>query len=473
MFRYIFILVLLFGCQVLSIGQSANVTIKGQVDSSYLSETGSIYAYTYEDHISFREKEIARSMLDEKGNFNLSFTVSEPVYLFLTVDNARAEMVTEPGKSYEIRIFAKDSNAITALSAVNPVEIEFSHSDNRELNFLIADFTMRYETMLDDYRGSISRKEPAIFKKIDTLETLFKKKYAAFNIQYLNNYVYYTFASLEDNLALGNKEDLYNEHIAGKPVLLNDRSYMTFFNQFYAVTSTYFMNNPKMLDEVNNKQSFSSMMDLMKQSKLLAHDTIRETVLLKSLSEYFRYPDFKPNAVLAVLDQATQQCKAPENRRAAENLKNKLSVMVAGKPAPALTFQDMDGKAVSLSDFKGKYVYLNFWTTTCASCTQDMTLIPELKKTYGGKIVFVSVSLDKKPETVANFLKKNPKLSPEKNSPGWTYLYADNYKKVKEEFNVLIVPTYFLIDPKGNVWRSPAARPADIEPDMMEIKKRR
>jgi thiol-disulfide isomerase/thioredoxin len=140
--------------------------------------------------------------------------------------------------------------------------------------------------------------------------------------------------------------------------------------------------------------------------------------------------------------------------------------MNPGKPAPTLAFQDKDGKLVSLSDFKGKYIYLNFWATWCASCTQEMTLIPELKKSYGNKIVFVSVSVDKKPDDMKNFLKKNPKLD-------WSFLYCDSYKKAKEEFHVLTVPTYYLIDPKGNVLKSPAANPVDIEPTFMEIKQKR
>jgi peroxiredoxin len=169
---------------------------------------------------------------------------------------------------------------------------------------------------------------------------------------------------------------------------------------------------------------------------------------------------------LAILDQAGTQCIADANRRAAENLKKKLSVMNPGKPAPSLPFQDKDGKAVSLSDFKGKYIYLNFWTTLCTTCTQEMTLIPDLKKSYGGKIVFISISVDKKPETMQNFLKKNPKWD-------WTFLFCDNYKKAKEEFNVLTVPTYYLIDPRGNVLKAPAGNPVESEPTLMEIKKKK
>lgn len=473
MFRNIILYLLLFLCLSASVCHSQQVIIRGKADSSYLRETGTIYAHTYDDYISYREKELAQSPLDPKGSFQLSFPVTEPTYIFLTVDNARAEMVVEPGKTYFLNFLPKDTDAVGSLSASVPVEVEFAQTEKNELNFLIADFSVRYETMLEDYRGNIARKEPAIFKKIDTLETLFKKKYAAYNKPYLDNYIYYTFASLEESITLENKESVYKKHIRSKPVQLNDHSYMTFFSRYFSVTASYFMSNARMTSEVNSKQNFASILEFFKQSKLLDNDTIREAVILKSLAEYFRYPDYKTQAVLAVLDQAAQQCKSPDNRRAAANLKKKLSCMAVGKPVSALSFQDLEGKNVSLADFKGKYVYLNFWTTMCAPCTQDMTLIPELKKAYGGKIIFVSVSIDKKRETVKNFLKKNPKMGPDKNGPGWVMLHCDNYRNVKEEFNVLSVPTYYLIDPKGNVFRSPAARPADVEPDMVEIKKRR
>lgn len=457
-----------------SIGHSQNVFIKGKTDSSYLSVASSIYAYTYDDYISYREKELAKGSLDAKGNFNLSFSVTQPTYIFLTVDDAKAEMVVEPGKTYILNFLAKEPDAVSSsLGAMVPVEVEFIQTESNELNFLIADFSVRYQTMLEDYRANIARKEPAIFKKIDTLETLFKKKYAAYNKPHLDTYIYYTFATLEESITLENKENVYKKHLNARPVLLNDYNYMTFFNRYFSVTASFFMSNSRMTNEINTKQSFASIMDFFKQSKLLSNDTIREAVILKSLAEYFRYPDYKAIAVLAVLDQAAKECKSPDNRRAAENLKKKLSVMVVGKPVSKMSFKNMEGKEVSLTDFKGKYVYLNFWTTFCAPCTQDMTLIPELKKIYGGKIVFVSISIDKKPEMVKNFLKNNPKLGPEKNGTGWTFLYCDNYKKVKEEFKVLSVPTYYLIDPKGNVMRSPAATPADIEPEFVEIKKRK
>ncbi|MBI4929990.1 MAG: TlpA family protein disulfide reductase [Bacteroidetes bacterium] len=451
---------------------SQTVTIKGKADSSYLSSANTIDAYTYDDYISYREKELASSKLDEKGNFILSFSISEPTYIYLMVDNAKAEMVCEPNKTYDITFLTKDSDAVNTLSIAVPAELEFNNSNKTELNYLLADFSNRYESFLEDHRGMIAKKESAIFGKIDTMKTLFKKKYYLYNNSYLNNHIEYTFASLVASIALKGDEKVFNNYIEGKPIQLGNYDYMTFLNQFYSSISNSFMNNSKTQTEVE-KQIFSSLKDYYKQNKFIANDSICEMVILKSLAEYSRYPSaYKINAVLAILEQASKQCKSEANRRSAENLKKKLSVMNVGKPAPQLFFQNMDGKSVSLSNFKGKYVYLTFWASWSATSTQELTLIPELKKLYGSKITFVSICIDKKQETMKVFLQKNPKLDTGKNGAGWNFLYCDNYKKAKEEFNVLAVPTYFMLDPKGNVYKSPAPNPIDIEPVFIKIKKK-
>jgi thiol-disulfide isomerase/thioredoxin len=443
-----------------------NVTIKGKVDKSYLSLADSIHASTYDDYISFKEKSLANGQFARTGNFYLNFPVSQTTYIFLTVDNAKAELIVEPGKTYDINFLAKDSDAVNMLSTAIPVEIEFNNSDSTELNYLMADFSNRYEAFVEYHQPEIAKKNPIIFGQIDTMKTLCLEKYSKFHKPYLDTYITYTFASLEESITLKDKEHMLQKYITGKPVLLENYEYMNFFNQFFSVSVNYFMSSTKTQNEVNGKQTFSSLLDLFKESRLLANDTIREAVILKSLSEYYRYTFYKTNAVLAILDQASKECKVEINRKAAENLKKKLSVMNPGKPVSSMTFLDKDGKPVSLSDFKGKYIYLTFWASWCASCTQEMTLIPDLKKSYGSKVAFVNISVDKKPDDMNNFIKKNPKMD-------MTFLYCGDYKKAKEEFRVLTVPTYYLIDPKGNVLKAPAPSPVDIEPALLEIKQKR
>jgi len=56
-----------------------------------------------------------------------------------------------------------------------------------------------------------------------------------------------------------------------------------------------------------------------------------------------------------------------------------------GKPAPAFTLKTIDGKTVSLSDYKGKAVLVNFWATWCGPCKLEMPWLIDLQKKYAAK----------------------------------------------------------------------------------------
>ena len=78
------------------------------------------------------------------------------------------------------------------------------------------------------------------------------------------------------------------------------------------------------------------------------------------------------------------------------------------------------------------------------------------------QIEFVSISADRDFSTMKKFL--------DKNDYDWTFLHYGNYKKVKGDYNVKSIPTYFLIDDKGLFRQSPAERPSgDIERVFHEI----
>lgn len=446
------------------IGYGQEIQIKGKVDSSYFAEDTAIYLFTYDDFISYQEKQLAVSGFDKKGNFNLTFFSATVLPVFLTVGNAKAEMIAEPGKIYEVIFLGKDSDVANTFSMSVPVELEFLNSDDKELNFLLADFSSRYDNFLYDHTNMIVKKDPAIFTKIDTVKMLALKKYSLINNGYLNNYIEYTFASLEETISLKGNEKSFNRYIKNRPVQLSNPDYMAFLHQFYDDMIKSFMGSVTAQTEIH-KQSFASLLNYLARSKFLENDTIRETIALKALSEVKKYPIHKVNTVLAILEQAEKECKSPQNRKSAENLRKKLSRMNVGSKVPDIKFRNQKGKIVSLSDFKGKYLYINFWASWCISCTQELALFPELKKNHGNKITFISVSVDKIFETMKNFLKKNPEYD-------WYFLHANDHKEMKQEFNLISVPAYLLVDPNGNILKYPAEKPQNIEPVFIGIKKK-
>jgi len=114
------------------------------------------------------------------------------------------------------------------------------------------------------------------------------------------------------------------------------------------------------------------------------------------------------------------------------------------QPAPPWELKDLDGKAVKLSDFKGKVVILNFWATWCPPCRQEIPSFISLQKQYGDKgLVVVGVSLDDKgPGVVKPFVAKM----------GINYPVVMGDQKTTAEYGgVAVIPTTFVIDRKGRI----------------------
>lgn len=65
-----------------------------------------------------------------------------------------------------------------------------------------------------------------------------------------------------------------------------------------------------------------------------------------------------------------------------------------GMTAPGFTLNNLQGKSVSLKDYRGKYVLLDFWASWCPPCRAEHPLLVSLQKKYGSDIQFISLSMD-------------------------------------------------------------------------------
>lgn len=113
------------------------------------------------------------------------------------------------------------------------------------------------------------------------------------------------------------------------------------------------------------------------------------------------------------------------------------------RPAPEGQFVDANGDTVSLSDFRGKLVLLNFWATWCGPCVRELPDLDRLQAELGGAgFQVIALSSDRKgPEVVAPFLAK---LGVERLTP-----YNDRRATVQRAFKVHGLPTTVLLDAEG------------------------
>lgn len=79
-----------------------------------------------------------------------------------------------------------------------------------------------------------------------------------------------------------------------------------------------------------------------------------------------------------------------------------------GETAPGFTLKDLSGKSVSLTDYRGKVVIIDFWASWCAPCRSSMPRLKELHTAYQNQgVVMIGVSLDRTEADAANYLKDN------------------------------------------------------------------
>ncbi|CAG1066018.1 glutathione peroxidase [uncultured bacterium] len=120
------------------------------------------------------------------------------------------------------------------------------------------------------------------------------------------------------------------------------------------------------------------------------------------------------------------------------------SAGLVSKKAPEFTLNGLDGKAVSLGEFKGRVVFLDFWASWCPPCKKEM---PEINRLAGkfkeADMAVVAVSVDKKKEHAGSFMLTIPGVSKR-----ITVLH-DPESSVVSQYMAQAMPTSYIIDRSG------------------------
>jgi peroxiredoxin len=133
--------------------------------------------------------------------------------------------------------------------------------------------------------------------------------------------------------------------------------------------------------------------------------------------------------VLLSLALATQEAASKDSSEAA-------------KSAPAFELKDTAGTNVSLSEFKGKIVLLNFWATWCSACRAEMPGLNRLYTEFNSRgFVVLAVTIDHSEKLVRKFIAEKAINFP---------VLMDPEKEVSfDQYAVLTLPVSFLIDRNG------------------------
>lgn len=139
----------------------------------------------------------------------------------------------------------------------------------------------------------------------------------------------------------------------------------------------------------------------------------------------------------------------------------------AGGEAPDFTLCDLNGQKVSLSDFKGRWVLIDFWATWCKWCIKGFPALKEFERKNGDKCVVLTLCTDQHEEIWRDYMEEHPG-----DVPGITLWVDPREKGDANPMNSYVVksfPTKFLISPEGKVRLTCVGERADFLSEVEKI----
>jgi len=440
---------------------SQNVTISGiAMDADFEK----IKIVKFKDQISYLEETIGETVIDSLGKFSMSFHVNETLYTKIQLGFHSAGLYIEPDGLYEIFI---PSDSAGSFFMLNPtydspyLNFQIINSDDNELNTMISKLNIVFEDFIINNFNAIYRQRKQ--NKIDTLKNIISKIFSVQSNKYFKNYLEYKIASIEQLARLKGRDSIEIQYFENKEILYENIEYMDFFNHFFSkyFTATFKkFDRDELIEIINRGGAYSKLMESLAGEKVFSDEKFRELVILKSLKEMYYLPEFSRKEIISQFEFISENGIGNKNRQIALDLIFALTQFEIGSPAPIFSLKDSDGKIINLEDFKGKYVYLNFWTSDCIPCLLEMDSLRSFNEIYKNEIEFVSIGVDDDKEKIFN---RAGDLN-----YNWTILDYAHDKSLLDKYKIKAYPFYVLIDKEGNLLKYPANSPSENADKMFQ-----
>ncbi|MDD3690449.1 MAG: redoxin domain-containing protein, partial [Bacteroidales bacterium] len=136
--------------------------------------------------------------------------------------------------------------------------------------------------------------------------------------------------------------------------------------------------------------------------------------------------------------------KFEEHKKMAENTIFNLTNLKAGSIAPDCQFKDIHNNTLKLSDYKGKYVFLHFFTLDCQECIREMLIIKKLYEMYGDYVEFFSVMLDVEPSKLYHFVSAYPEFK-------WNFVHFNKDFTFIDAYKIYSLPLGMFLNEKSYI----------------------
>lgn len=448
--KIIFLLLILLAFSCKKEEGPAYVVFGGKVENN-IAESAMVRGYGFE----------ATLPIQADGTFSDTLDIERDGFYDLVIGRERTGLYLEKGSNLSVNVntaefdeslvytgtIAAENNFIAEKYLWNERNLNFEELYLKNENDFLQTIDQNQATLDSLFKGKNIENE----KFIDLIKE--EDKYAnAIKLEdYQEAYRYYS----------GNNEFKTSPEFYAKLKDIDYNDTLTYRNSvtYQNLLSTYY--NRISMQEWRQDESQSFAVNYLKRVDSELPDGYAKDKLMNDFLQFGLSPDEYLDETYSLYKNSNPN---PESLAKLTERYNKLKTITKGNPSPVFDYENHKGGTTALAALKGKYVYVDVWATWCGPCLREIPYLKEVEEAYIGKnIEFVSISID----TEKDYEKWKMMVS--EKQLGGIQLMADNNWKSKfvEDYAILGIPRFILIDPQGNIVSADAPRPSDPKLKVM------
>jgi thiol-disulfide isomerase/thioredoxin len=397
---------------------------------------------------------LAIDTVDFEGMATLPPVIQTAKEYQLRVDSRVLTLLLEPDVAYAIELTVPKYIQVKQA----PIAIEQIDASGKNQIYLHEEWFAFEEDL-----ASFITKEEAIATdtlrtyKVDSITTALNKKFEAPAIQYP-----WFKQSMDLELAMLKKDVLKKNSGLDSCVTglfyLNSPRYLEALLLYYQkdIGKWLFDRHGQFQSIANSRNAIDSLMLWLNNDSIAISFPEHQELILAKLTYDKKLPKFSLANRLALLKQIGFSTENPNMELLCKNAYENLSQLIPNSLAPDIELFDKNGRSIQLSDLRGKFVYLQFWSKDNTASILDVKLLAGIQKTYRKNIQFVSIHVGSDSDNFEEYMKSH--------GVSWPVHHVDKDDPILAIYRIEVTPTYYLIDPNGYLLRSPAERPNRLYP---------
>lgn len=459
-----------FLCQIIclqSLFTQHNVRVYGKINQPIEQK---VYIRYYKDFISYQQVIADSALLNEEGEFSMTFSIKKPVYAEFYHGNERGKLFINVNDNLKLEVDGQKFDESLKFTGANahinnylakktlkfPKESLYNIYKMPEKEFLkfIDSLQMVQLSLYNEYFFGVENKNASTktFMELEMVDIL----YQFFEIK-LNYHNFYSFVNnLEKPIVPDSSYyEFLNEVSFENENALNSISFVLFLESY----------TDDEVSKIYKKDTTQKLIDI-KEHYIESHFTVE----IKSFSyAKWAYNLLQRNADYLNGKRIVEKYKMSSKDNTYDSVLDQelaeAARLAVGNAAPDFTYPDINGKLVTLSNFLGKVVYIDIWASWCLPCLHQIPFAKDLEnKLHDEEIVFLYVSVDESEDAWL-------KMVMEKELKGIHLISKVNFTSdIRTLYNVKGVPKYLIIDKQGNIADNNAKRPSqNVYLDLISI----